>query len=250
MRFDFSLFVELVFSEAFATGALIAITLAIVSQLGAVLLGFFLALGLQSKIPALKGISFAYIWFFRAIPSLLVLVVLWNATPQMFPIFRENWYSPFIAAFIGLALTEAAYMAEVIRSAMSSVDDGQLLAARALGMSPRKSLLRVILPQAIRVAIPPTANEFIGMIKGTSLASVLSLKELTTTAQLGVSTTFRYAENYSAASLYYLVIVSILMVAQMRIEKRFAWISPVDTRKRGFAGILPRPRTSKEKVEA
>ena len=106
-----------------------------------------------------------------------------------------------------------------------SVDDGQALAGRALGMTPSQVMRKVVLPQLIRIAIPPTANEYIGMIKYTSLASVISLQELLTTAQNGVSSTFRYSEYYAAALIYYLVIVSVLMAVQARVEKKYAWIS-------------------------
>jgi ABC-type amino acid transport system permease subunit len=165
------------------------------------------------------------VWFFRAIPTLLVLLILWNAGPQVVPSLRQDWYSPFLAAFIGLAIVEAAYMAEILRSALSSVDEGQGLAGRALGLSPARVLRKVVLPQAARVAVPPTGNELIGMIKYTSLASVISLRELLTTAQVQVSVTFRYAEYYAAALVYYLVIVSAIMAVQSRIERRMRWDS-------------------------
>jgi len=106
-----------------------------------------------------------------------------------------------------------------------SVDDGQALAARALGMTPTQVMRKVVIPQLTRIAIPPTANEYIGMIKYTSLASVISLQELLTRAGNGVSATFRYVEYYAAALIYYLVIVSVLMVLQGRLEKKYAWIS-------------------------
>jgi ABC-type amino acid transport system permease subunit len=106
-----------------------------------------------------------------------------------------------------------------------SVDDGQALAARALGMTPTQVMRKVVIPQLTRIAIPPTANEYIGMIKYTSLASVISLQELLTRAGNGVSSTFRYVEYYAAALIYYLVIVSVLMVLQARLEKKYAWIS-------------------------
>lgn len=233
MTFDVEIFLQQVFSQAFLNGAFLSISVAVLSQVAAIALGFLLALATMGKNAVLRGVARAYIWLFRAIPALLVLLLLWNAAPQLIPAFREDWYSPFVAAVIGLALTEAAFMSEIIRSAMQSVDDGQALAARALGMKPLSVLFKVTLPQAIRVAIPPTGNEFIAMVKYTSLASVISLRELLTTAQLGVSTTFRYAEYYAAATVYYLVIVSILMILQNRLEKRYQWTSP--KRKRTFA---------------
>jgi ABC-type amino acid transport system permease subunit len=116
-------------------------------------------------------------------------------------------------------------MAEVLRSALISVDSGQRLAARALGLTPLQVFTRVVLPQAIKVALPPSGNEFIGMIKYTALATVISLRELLTTAQVQVATSFRYAEYYTAALIYYLVIVSAVMIVQHFVEQRFRWVS-------------------------
>lgn len=157
----------------------------------------------------------------------MFLLIVWNALPQLLPILRQDWYTPFIAACLALGVAEAAYMAEVIRSALMSVDEGQPLAARALGLPPWRVMQKVVIPQAIRIALPPTGNEFIGLIKYTSLASVISLRELLTTAQVGVSITFRYAEYYAAAIIYYLVIVSIITMIQSHIEKKFLWTSRV-----------------------
>ncbi|BBH68384.1 amino acid ABC transporter [Actinoplanes sp. OR16] len=246
MAFDSTIFFDQLFSEAYLRGALLSLGLAVASQLGAVLIGFGLALGKSSKIGAVRAFCTTYIWFFRAVPALLLLLLLWNGLPQLSPIFQEEWYSPFLAAFIGLALAEGAFMAEIIRSALMSVDDGQQLAARALGMTRGQVLFKVVLPQATRVALPPTGNEFIGMVKYTSLASVISLQELLTTAQMGVAVTFRYAEYYAAATVYYLVIVSLLMLLQNRIERRFTWTSAPPRRR--FPAIVRSPR--EEKVPA
>lgn len=225
MTFNSKIFIDALFSGAFLKGALLSVTLATLCQFFAVIIGFFLALARIGKNRISRGLAGLYIWFFRAIPALLLLLIVWNVFPQLLPIFRSDWYSPFVAAFIALSILEAAYMAEILRSSIMSVDDGQPLAARALGMTPSQVMRKVMLPQVTRIAIPPTANEYIGMIKYTSLASVISLQELLTTAQNGVSTTFRYSEYYAAALVYYLVIVSILMLVQGRVEKRYAWIS-------------------------
>lgn len=225
MQFDFDIFLDQLFSEAYVRGAMLSLGLALAAQIGAVLIGFAIAISRSSRIAPVRGVATTYVWFFRAIPALLLLLLLWNGLPQTFPSFRDDWYTPFLAAFIGLALAEGAFMAEIIRSALLSVDDGQRLAARALGMSRSQVMIRVVLPQATRIALPPTGNEFIGMVKYTSLASVISLQELLTTAQMGVAATFRYAEFYAAATVYYLAIVSALMVVQNRVERRFAWSS-------------------------
>ncbi|MGV8852913.1 MAG: amino acid ABC transporter permease [Rhodoglobus sp.] len=225
MIFDPEIFFTQLVNPAYLWGALISVGVAACSLVIATVLGFFLAIGRTSKQRYLRAPAHLYVWFFRALPALLVLLIMWNALPQMFPALRSDWYTPFVAASVGLGLVEAAFMAEIIRSALSSVDDGQELAARALGMKPGSVMRRVVLPQAIRTALPPTGNEFIGLIKYSSLASVISLKELLTTAQVGVNITFRYAEYYTVAIMYYLVIVTIITLVQSRIEKRFLWTS-------------------------
>jgi polar amino acid transport system permease protein len=116
-------------------------------------------------------------------------------------------------------------MCEIIRAGLLSVDPGQELAARALGLTRRQILRRVIIPQAIRIVIPPTGNEFITLLKLTSLASVISLQELLTASENLAAVKFQFIEAYSAALVYYLVIVSILMALQSRLERRFTWTS-------------------------
>ncbi|MDA3146965.1 amino acid ABC transporter permease [Leucobacter sp. UCMA 4100] len=225
MLFDPEIFFEQLKSSAYLYGALLSIGVAIVSLIIATLLGFFVALGRTSDKWALKGPANVYTWFFRALPALLVLLIMWNALPQVIPALKSDWYTPFIAASVGLGLVESAFMAEIIRSALQSVDEGQALAGRALGMKPAAVMMKITLPQALRVALPPTGNEFIGLIKYSSLASVISLRELLTTAQVGVNITFRYAEYYLVAIIYYLIIVSVITLIQSQIEKKFAWTS-------------------------
>lgn len=225
MTFDPQIFFEQLFNPAYLWGAAVSLGVAVLSLLLATVIGFALAVGRRSKKAYLRGPAHTYVWFFRALPALLVLLIMWNALPQLLPILRADWYTPFIAASIGLGIVEAAFMAEIIRAALTSVDEGQGIAGRALGMKPSSVMLKVVLPQAIRIALPPTGNEFIGLIKYSALASVISLKELLTTAQVGVNITFRYAEYYSVAIIYYLIIVSIITVIQSRVERRFIWTS-------------------------
>jgi polar amino acid transport system permease protein len=225
MKFDVGIFFDQLKNLDYASGAALSVGVAALSLLLAVAIGFPVALGKTSSRQVSRSIASVYIWFFRAIPALLVLLIIWNSFPQMFPIFRESWFSPFIAAVVGLGLVEAAFMAEIIRAALLSVDEGQYLAARALGMTPWAVMRKVVLPQVVRIALPPTGNELIGLVKYSSLASVISLRELLTTAEVGVNTTFRYAEYYTVAIIYYLVIVSVLTVVQSLVERRFTWTS-------------------------
>jgi polar amino acid transport system permease protein len=238
--FDFSIFWHALTSSEFRHGAFLTITLAFASQAAATLLGFVLAFGRTSSHLPVRGVAGVYVWIFRAIPTLLILLLIWNAMPQLIPALTEKWFTPFLAGFIGLSLAEAAYMAEIIRSALLSVDPEQRLAAKALGMTPTQSFFKIVLPQVIRIALPPTGNEMITMLKFTSLTSVISLQELLTVAQRNISATFRYAEFYAAAAVYYLVIVSILMLVQMQLERRYQW----KTREGGRRWTLGRLRSA------
>jgi polar amino acid transport system permease protein len=234
VEFDAGIFWDALTSEEFRRGALITITLAFASQIAATLIGFFLALARTAPLRPLRAGAAVYVWVFRAIPTLLWLLLIWNALPQLIPALTEDWFTPFLAGFIGLTLAEAAYMAEILRSALLAVDPEQRLAAKALGMTPAQMMRKVILPQVTRIAIPPTGSELITMLKFTSLTSVISLQELLTVAQQNISATFRYAEFYAAAAVYYLAIVSALMVVQMRIERRYEWTT---RRRRGIVRL-------------
>jgi polar amino acid transport system permease protein len=225
VSFEAGLFWDSLFSQNFLYGAFLSVVVAVISQCAGILIGFILALARTSKLHGAREGALLYIWLMRALPTLLVLLIVWNALPQFISALKDPWFTPFIAACIALGFQEGAYMAEIIRSALSSVDEGQSMAARALGMTPAQSMRRVMLPQMIRVAIPPTGNEFINMIKYTSLASIIALQELLTRAQVQVASTFRYAEYYAAAAVYYLVIVSVLTLLQTRLERRYLWKS-------------------------
>jgi polar amino acid transport system permease protein len=229
--FDSHIFWEAFTSRPYWHGALLALELTCATLGAASLLAFFLALGALSNSRPLRGFVLVYNWFFRAIPTLLLLLFVWNGLPQLWSTFTGSWYKPFLAAFIALTLNEAAYMSEIIRAGLMSVDPGQELAGRALGMTRPRILRRVIVPQAVRIIIPPTANEFITLLKLTSLASVISLYELLGASTIRASQDFRYLEAYTAAAVYYLGIVSVLMILQAQLERRFTWKSSARRRR-------------------
>jgi polar amino acid transport system permease protein len=237
--FDTHIFWEAFTSSPYWKGALLALELTFVSLATACLIGFFLALGRGSRFRWVRGLVFFYNWIFRATPTLLQLLFIWNALPQLWSTFAGSWFKPFLAAYIALSLNEAAYMSEIIRAGLLSVDPGQELAGRALGMTRARILRRVIVPQAIRIIIPPTGNEFITLLKLTSLAFVISLHELLTASQVRASADFRYPEAYSAALVYYLAIVSVLMVVQAQLERKFTWSSAGRRRRQIAAPAVP-----------
>jgi len=220
MAFDVRLFFGALFSWPFFSGALITVALSLASHATGIVLGLGLAMLSTSRRAALRAAATFYVWLFRGAPVLLLLLFVWNALPQLIPAFRETWFTPFLAAWLALSLNETAYQSEINRAALLSVDAGQRAAAAALGLTRLQALVLVVLPQALRVAVPPTVNEFITLLKTTSLASVISLQELLATTTRASNASFRYTEFYAVALVYYLAIVSVLMVGQARLERR------------------------------
>jgi polar amino acid transport system permease protein len=223
--FDTHLFWTALSSGPYWRGALTALELTVVSLSTAIVIGFVVALGALSGLRRFRSLAWIYNWVFRATPTLLQLYFIWYALPQIWGVFAGGWFTPFAAAWLALSLNEAAYMSEIIRAGLLSVDPGQELAGRALGMTRRRILGRIVVPQAVRIVIPPTGNEFITLLKLTSLAFVISVHELLTAAKELSTSTFSYEEPLFAALVYYLVIVSILMVIQAQLERRFTWTS-------------------------
>ncbi|GCD56170.1 ABC transporter substrate-binding protein/permease [Acetobacter pasteurianus] len=222
--FDWNAFFSALTSRAFLHGALITLTVALLSHVIAITLSVPIAIALNNpQRSVLKIVLEGYVALFRAAPTLLQLLFIWNAVPQFFPIFREQWFTPFLATVLALSINESAYQVEINRSALNAVDPGQELGASALGLSRRDIYWRVIFPQAFRIALPPTINEFINLLKITSLASVISLQELLAVTQIQVARTFAFTEYYAAALVYYLVMVFFFLFLQKRVERRFTW---------------------------
>jgi polar amino acid transport system permease protein len=220
VEFDTGLFLDALFSWPFVDGALITIVLSVASHGVGIVFGLGIALMSASPRRAVHAAARVYVWFFRGTPVLLLLLFVWNALPQMVPAFREEWFTPFLAAWLALGLSETAYQSEINRAALMAVDDGQRGAAAALGLTRFQAFCLVVLPQCLRVAVPPTVNEFITLLKTTSLASVISLQELLAVTNRASNASFRYVEFYAVALIYYLAIVSVLTLGQMKLERR------------------------------
>jgi polar amino acid transport system permease protein len=206
--------------------------------LAAMVMGLVLGTGLAvmrlSRNPLLTTLSWLYTWFFRSVPVLVQLIFWYNFGalypklvlripfgPVLFSASMNSIITPLTAALAGLGLAQAAYTAEVIRGGILSVPRGQNRAAMALGMRPATIFLRIVFPQAMRVIIPPVGNEVISMVKNTSLVSVIALAELLYTAQLIYSRNYETIPLLIVASLWYLVIVSILSVGQHFLERHY-----------------------------
>jgi polar amino acid transport system permease protein len=211
------------------------IVLAVVAQAGAVVLGTIVALMRTSTNPVLRWVSWLYVWVFRGLPVLLQ-ILLWYNIALVFPTFSiplpftgsylldqpaNAVMTGFLAALLGLGLNESAYMAEIVRAGLTSVDRGQTEAAKSIGMGPRKVLTRVVLPQAMRVIIPPTGNDFINMLKGTSIASVIGFTELIHAANNLSSRSLAVMETLLAVAVWYMVVVSVANVGQYFLERHY-----------------------------
>ncbi|MDX0173986.1 amino acid ABC transporter permease [Sinorhizobium meliloti] len=216
--FQLDLFLQAIFSAPLFKGALLTIGLSLCVMAVSLVLG--MALGSMAGSPrrSARWLATLYVWLFRGAPALLVLLFVWNGLPQISEIFRAGRFTPFFAAFLALSLIQIAYLAEILRSAFAAVGHGQREGAAALGMHRWQIFLVITMPQALRIAVPALMNEFISLLKTTSLATVISLKELMTVSQFAIATSFRFLEWYGAALVYYLVIVSVLTLAQNRIE--------------------------------
>lgn len=204
--------------------------LTVLSMLIGIVGGVLLAVMRLSKNPVTRAVSWFYIWFFRGTPVLVQLVV-WFNLGLVFeyivlgPLYKDEWsdfMTPLLTVLLGLGLNEAAYMAEICRAGLMSVDEGQTEAAHALGMSHSKTLRRIVIPQAMRVIVPPTGNEVINMLKTTSLVSVVQYAELWRITQDIGQISGAPVEMYFLAAAWYLVMTSILSVGQYYIERHYA----------------------------
>jgi polar amino acid transport system permease protein len=205
------------------------ILLAVVAQAGAIVIGVVIALMRRSANPVARWFAWGYIWIFRGLPVLLQILIWFNlalvfpriSIPFVVDAPTNTVVTAFVAALLGLGLNESAYMAEIVRAGLNSVDPGQIEAAKAIGMSPAKTLTRVTLPQAMRVIIPPTGNDFINMLKGTSMASVIGYLELIKAAGNISSRNLEIMETLVAAAAWYMIVVSVASVGQYYLERAF-----------------------------
>jgi len=242
-RFQWDIIGRYFLSSRVLDGLALTILLTVVAMAIGIVLGVILAVMRLSANPLLSSASWAYIWLFRGTPVLVQLLFWFNLAflyprislgvpfgPSFLQASANDLITPLTAAILGLGLNEGAYMAEVVRAGILSVEHGQAEAAQALGMSRTLTMRRIILPQAMRVIIPPTGNETISMLKTSSLASVITVTELLYAVQLIYSVTFQTIPLLIAASIWYLIVTSVLTAGQFYIERHYA---------RGSARQLP-----------
>jgi len=215
------------FDRSVLDGVVMTLELTILSMVVGIALGILLAVMILSRFAVTSALASFYIWLFRGTP-LLVQLIFWFNIALLFPTIGIGpWevsvnavVTPLVAALLGLGLNEAAYMAEIIRAGIRSVDHGQTEAALSVGLKPTQAMRRVILPQAMTVIIPPTGNQAIGMLKNTSLVSVIAAQELLTKVQNIYARNFRVIDLLVVACCWYLAMTTVATWLQSRLERR------------------------------
>lgn len=234
-RFGWGKVGEYLFDPNIMRALVVTIELTIGAMALAIVGGVLLAVMRLSKFKIFSSTSWLYIWFFRGTP-VLVQLLFWYNLSYLFPTISiglpfgpsfgdmnaNEVITPFLAAFLGLGLHEAAYMCEIVRAGILSVDEGQVEAAESLGMPHRKTMWRIVLPQAMRVIIPPTGSQVINMLKMTSIASVITVVELLRSVQLIYSVNYETIPLLIVASLWYLAVVSVLTCGQYYVERYYS----------------------------
>jgi polar amino acid transport system permease protein len=233
-HFEWSVVGHYLFDERVLEGLRVTLELTAIAMAIGIVLGMLLAVMRLSLNPLVSGGSWLYIWFFRGTP-VLVQLLFWYNIAALYPKLAlgipfgpsfvhpdvNALITPFTAAVLGLGLNEGAYMAEIVRAGIISVPEGQADAARSLGMTRLQTMRRIILPQAMRVIIPPTGNETISMLKTTSLVSVIAVADLLYAVQNIYSTNFKTIPLLIVASIWYIVCTSILYVGQYYLERYY-----------------------------
>ena len=233
-RFGWGVVGHYFLSRRILDGLVVTLELTALAMAIGIVGGVVLAVMRLSPNPLVGGASWLYIWFFRGTPVLVQLLFWFNVAalyprialgipfgPQFVHFNANTLITTFAAATLGLGLNEAAYMAEIVRAGIISVDEGQTDAGQALGMTRLQTMRRIVLPQAMRVIVPPTGNETISMLKTSSLASVLALPELLYASQLIYAVNYRTIQLLIVASIWYLIVTTVLSFGQYYVERYF-----------------------------
>jgi len=249
MQFDWAFFSRYLFepSSVFLHGLWLTLCMSVISQSIGTAIGVAGALGTQSRFRIVRTVVALYTWIWRGIPLLVQIVFIYTGLAAA-NIFRFEDINlgiivipgNFQAAIVAFGLNEGAYMTEIVRAGILSVDAGQTEAAKSLGMTYFKLMRRIILPQAARVIIPPLGNEFNAMLKNTTLASVIGVPELLLATNMQISATFRVFELLSVVALYYLALTTAWGFAQRAIDRRFGGPGPDRAQSDRMAGLLGR----------
>jgi polar amino acid transport system permease protein len=233
-RFQWSVVGDYLFDSRVMSGLVKTLELTVLAMVIGIVLGVILALMRLSSNWLLSSTSWAYIWFFRGTP-LLVQILFFNFIGAVYPTIdlgipfgpsfvhlnANDVITPFTAGLLALGLNEGAYMSEIVRAGIISVDQGQFDAAKAVGMTQGQTMRRIVLPQAMRVIIPPTGNETISMLKNSSLVYVIAVTELLYSVQLIYSVTYQQIPLLIVASIWYLAATTVLSIGQYYLERHY-----------------------------
>lgn len=244
---DWSVVGQYLFAPVILEGVVLTVQLTVLAVAIGIGLGIVLALMKLSYNKVLTVLADLYLWFFRGTPQLIQLIF-WFNLAFLFPTINLGFVSwdtnalitPFVAALIGLSLNEGAYMAEIIRGGILGVPKGQREAAVALGFTPLRMMWKIILPQTMKMVIPPTGNQAIAMLKVTSLVSVISARDLLTNAQMIYSRNYYVIELLIVACAWYLLLTTIATVLQNQLEKKYAGRSGMATAGKSDRGLFKR----------
>jgi polar amino acid transport system permease protein len=221
LSFDVDVFKRLLFSTEFLRGVWTTFWVTVAAMLIGMALGLLGALGRNSRLAPLRWLVLAYLWVFRGTPVLVQIIFWYDATAEL----TNNLINlpELVAGLMALGINEGAYMTEIVRAGLLSVESGQAEASRSLGMTYRQTMRHIVIPQALRVIIPPTGNEFISMLKTTSLLFVAAVPELYSIGEGEYSQNFRYLEVLAVVSIWYLFLTSIFSTVQGQLERRYGY---------------------------
>jgi polar amino acid transport system permease protein len=242
-RFQWGIIRHYFTSSRVLQGLITTLELTVLCMAIGIAIGIVLAVMRLSPNPLVSGASWLYIWFFRGVP-VLVQILFWGFFAALYPrlslgiplgpqfvhFSANSAITPFVAGMLALGLNEGAYMAEIVRAGFISVDEGQTEAAQSLGMTRLQTMRRIVLPQAMRVIVPPTGNETISMLKTTSLVSVIAVTDLLYSVELIYAVNYRTIPLLIVASIWYLIVTTVLSFGQYYLERYFG---------RGAARELP-----------
>ncbi|WP_280399750.1 amino acid ABC transporter permease [Nocardia carnea] len=233
-KFEWPTVAEYLFDPSVLRGLWMTLALTAICMTAGCLLGVLVAAGQLSEVTVARAVSKLFVTVFRGVPPLVQLIFWFNlaylvpsvelSIPGIGVVFSgatNTFMTPFVAAIIGLSLHEAAYMAEIIRAGILSVDQGQTDAGKAMGFTSGRAFRRIVLPQAMRVIIPPTGSQLIGLLKGTSLVSVIGMTDLLLSVQLIYNRNYEVVPLLVVSVFWYLAVVTLLSAVQRRIEIRF-----------------------------
>ena len=268
-RFSWDVVGQFFLSTEILQGLWLTLQLTAISMVVGVTIGVIVAIMRLSPNRVLSGTAWVYTWFFRGTP-VIVQLAFWFSLHLVYPqltlgipflpitflhIDTTTLFTPYLAALVGLALNEGAYMSEIVRSGLISVDEGQIEAATSIGMTRAQTLRLVILPQAMRVTIPPTGNEVISMLKTSSIASTVSVLELFGVQGLIAGGNYEIIPLLITASLWYIVVTTVLSIGQFYLERHYAKgslrtqpLTPIQRLRRDAKGIAGKFRTPRPAV--